>query len=350
MTPNVSPLPDSYRAVELTGVGGPEMLHLVSRATPRPSAGEVLVRVLAAGVAFAQVLMRRGQYAYAPPFPFTPGAEVAGEIVAVGEGVSDWSPGDRVVAFSGTGGYAELALLRADTLVRLPDGVDAARAAALPMNYVTAHQLLHRVAEMKAGETVLVHGAAGGVGTALLELARIAGVRVVGSASPGKLALVERLGGIAIDRTKGSVVDQLLARVGPVDVVLDPLGGDHVLESARALRAGGRLVVYGYAGPGAATPEAAATLRERMARWNADPAGIRARGYSLGALVRESPQLVRDDLARLVGLLADGRIDPVIAERMALEDAPRTHALLEDGQVAGKLVLVPRAARTDPVP
>lgn len=331
----------TYTTVLLERTGGPDALRLVAQPVPTPGADEVLVRVLAAGVAFAQVLMRRGLYAYAPPFPFTPGAEVVGEIVATGSGVHGWTIGDRVVAFTGTGGYAELALLRAEWLVRVPDGVDPAQAAALPMNYVTAHQLLHRVARVQAGETVLVHGASGGVGTALLELARLAGVRAIGTASARNLELIRSLGGIALDYSRGDVPGQVLAITDGVDVVLDPLGGDHVLESVRALRPGGRLVVYGYAGPDAATPEAQATLRERMAAWNAAPDGIRAMGYSLGALFRESPAVIRDDLAHLVTLLARGDIAPVIAKRMPLADVRRAHELLERGGMAGKIVLVP---------
>ena len=342
---DTSTRPDSldatYRGVMLARTGGPEVLELVSLPTRLPGEGEVLVRVLAAGVAFAQVLMRRGIYAHAPAFPFTPGAEVVGEIVAVGSGVHEWKAGDRVTAFSGVGGYAELTLLPADILVRVPDGLDPAVVAALPMNYVTAHHLLHRAAKVTPGETVLVHGASGGVGTALLQLARLAGVTAVGTGSPRKLPLVRALGAIALDYTRGNVAQQVLDLVGPLDVALDPLGGDHVLESVRALRPGGRLVVYGYSAPGAATPEAAATLRERMARWNAEPNGVRASGYSLGALARESPRVVRDDLAELVALLAEGRIAPIIAERLPLAEVRRAHELMEAGQVAGKLVLVP---------
>ncbi|HEX6536488.1 MAG TPA: medium chain dehydrogenase/reductase family protein [Gemmatimonadaceae bacterium] len=334
-------LPPTHRGVVLDRTGGPEVLRLATLPTPVPGPGEVLVRVAAAGVAFAQVMMRHGTYPYAPPFPFTPGAEVVGNVVAVGPEVSEWSVGDRVAAFSSIGGYAELALLSARSLVRVPDGLDAAAVAALPMNYVTAYQLLHRVAMVRAGETVLVHGAGGGVGTALLQLARLAGVTVVGTESPRKLALVRALGALDLDYTTGNVAARAREMVGPLDVVLDPIGGDHVLESARALRPGGRLVVYGHSAPGAATPEGMATLAARMEAWNADPAGIRALGYSMGALHRDSPDAIRDDLARLVALLAEGGIEPIIADRIPLADVRRAHEQLEVGGVPGKLVLVP---------
>ncbi|MFL5576371.1 MAG: zinc-binding alcohol dehydrogenase family protein [Gemmatimonadaceae bacterium] len=335
------PPPPVYTAVVLDRTGGPEVLRLEELPTPVPGPGEVLVRVEAAGVAFAQVMMRHGTYPYAPPFPFTPGAEVVGQVVAVGPDVPDWSVGERVAAFSSVGGYAELALVKAHSLVSVPGGLDAVEVAALPMNYVTAHQLLRRVAKVRPGETVLVHGAGGGVGTALLQLAQLAGVTVVGTESPRKLALVRALGAHALDYTKGDVVAQVHGLVGPVDVVLDPIGGDHVLLSARALRAGGRLVVYGHSAPGAATREGMATLSARMDAWNADPAGIRALGYSLGVLYRDSPEVIRDDLARLVALLAERRIRPVVAERLPLRDVRRAHEKLEFEGVPGKLVLVP---------
>ena len=334
-------IPATSRAVLLERTGGPEVLRVVERSTPRPGAGEVLVRVRAAGIAFAQVMMRRGTYPYTPPFPFTPGAEVAGEIVALGGEVHDRRIGEQVAAFTGTGGYAEYALVRAGDVVRVPDGLDAAAVAALPMNYVTAYQLLHRAAAVRAGDTVLVHGATGGVGTALLQLAREAGVRVVGTASPRKLGLVRELGAIALDYTAGDVASRARALVGPVDVVLDPMGGDHLLESHAALRPGGRLVSYGFQAPGADTPEGIATLRQRIAAWNDEPGGIRAQLYSLGALYRTDPTAVRDDLAHLVGLLAAGAIEPVIAARLPLTDVVRAHEQLEAGGFAGKLVLVP---------
>lgn len=331
----------AHRAVLLTRTGDPDALELRDVAMPEPGPGEVLVRVRAAGVAFAQVLMRRGLYAYAPPFPFTPGAEVAGEIVALGDGVEGWTVGDNVTAFIGTGGYAEYAVVRAALLLRVPAELDPVLVAALPMNYVTAHQLLHRAAKVVRGETVLVHGASGGVGTALLELARLAGLRAVGTASPRNLDVVRQLGAIALDYTGGDVAVRARAAAGrPMDVVLDPIGGDNVLESAKALRPGGRLVVYGYSAPGAATPEAQARLRERMAAWNADPDGIRASGYSIGALQRDTPEIVRDDLAAMVALLAQGHIRPRVTA-MPLAEAARAHEILEGGRAEGKLVLVP---------
>ncbi len=336
-----SRIPTTSPAVILAGTGGPEVLRVVERPTPAPRADEVLVRVRAAGVAHAQVMMRRGTYPYAPPFPFTPGAEVAGEIAALGPDARGWRVGERVVAFTATGGYAAYAVVPASSLVRLPDAVDADAAAALPMNYVTAHQLLHRAAAVRPGETVLVHGASGGVGTALLQLARLAGVRAVGTASPAKLDVVRALGARALDYTRGDVAARVRALVGPVDVALDPMGGDHVLESRAALRPDGRLVVYGFQAPGADTAGALATLRRRLDAWAAEPGGVRAQLYSLGAEYRAHPGVVRDDLGQMVGLLAVGHIAPVIGARLPLAEVRHAHERLEAGRDAGKLVLVP---------
>jgi NADPH:quinone reductase-like Zn-dependent oxidoreductase len=329
------------RAVVLEHTGGPDALQVVDLPVPAVGEGEVLVRVAAAGIAYAQVMMRHGTYTHAPPFPFVPGAEVVGRVRGVGANVVDWQVGDRVTAFSSVGGYAEWIVLPAASLVRVPALLDDAEVAALPMNYVAAHQLLHRIAKVHRGETVVVHGAAGGVGTALLQLARDAGLRVIGTAKAHDLALVESLGAIGIDYTTGDVVVQVHSRMGPVDVVLDPIGGDHILLSRRLLAPGGRLIAYGFSGPGAASPEAVATLRERLAAWSSAEHGIHAELYSLGQINRRTPSLIRDDLARVVQLLAERRIAPIIAGRLPLAQVQEAHRQLEAGGVSGKLVLLP---------
>jgi NADPH:quinone reductase-like Zn-dependent oxidoreductase len=332
------------RAVMLGNTGGPEALRVVDIPTPVAREAEVLIDITCAGVAYAQVMMRHGTYPYAPPFPFVPGAEVVGTVRAVGANVADWDVGDRVTAFSSVGGYAESVVLPASALVHVPPLLDDAQVAALPMNYVTAYQLLHRMAKVQRGETLVVHGAAGGVGTALVQLARDAGVRVIGTAKARDLPLIESLGAIGVDYTAGDVAEQVHARVGRVDVVLDPIGGDHLLVSRRMLESSGRLIAYGFSGPGAATREAVATLRERLAAWSSAEHGLRAELYSLGEINRRSPSLIRDDLSVLVELLAQHRIAPIIAGRLPLEQVQEAHRRLEAGGVSGKLVLLMPAA------
>src|SRR5436190_8101403 len=226
--------------------GGPEVLRVVEDDDPRPGPGEVRVKVLAAGVSFTDAQLRAGTYLGVPKPPFTPGYELVGVVDEVGPGCSRLREGDRIAALTVWGAYAERVCLPELDVVEVPEDLDPAEVVGLVLTYVTAYQVLHRVATVKSGETVLVHGAAGRVGTAVLELGALAGVRLYGTASARDLGAVERLGAVAIDYRN----EDFLARVRRlpghgVDVVLDSLGGPLSLRSFRALRPGGRLVVFG---------------------------------------------------------------------------------------------------------
>src|SRR5918994_1922816 len=227
--------------------GGPEVLRVVEEGDPRPGPGEVRVRVLAAGVSFTDAQLRAGTYLGVPKPPFTPGYELVGVVEELGPGCSRLREGDRVAALTVWGADAERVCVFEENTVEVPEDLDPAEVVSLVLTYMTAYQLLHRTAKVKSGETVLVHGAAGRVGTAVLELGAVAGLRLYGTCSARDGAAVERLGAVAIDyRT-----EDFLARVRElpgkgVDVVLDGLGGALSLRSFRALRPGGRLVVFGY--------------------------------------------------------------------------------------------------------
>jgi NADPH:quinone reductase-like Zn-dependent oxidoreductase len=227
----------------------------------------------------------------------------------------------------------------------VPAGVDAAEAASLPVNYVTAHQMLFRVTKVKPGERILVHGAAGGVGTALLQLGGLQGLEMYGTASAGKHDLVSGLGATPIDYKAEDFVGRVRALTGDgVDAVFDHVGGAHVARSFRTLRRGGRLVWYGLSAGlagGSATILGATTLG-RIALWNALPNGRRAAFYNTVYTLKERhPEWFREDLALLLGLLAEGRVRPVVAERLPLEGVVRAHELLEGAGARGKLVLLP---------
>jgi NADPH:quinone reductase len=227
--------------------GGPEVLRVVEEEVPRPGVGEVRVRVLAAGVSFTDAQLRAGTYLGVPKPPFTPGYELVGVVEELGPGCSRSREGDRVAALTVWGAYAERVCLPEANVVEVPEDLDPARVVSLVLTYMTAYQLLHRMARVKGGETVLVHGAAGRVGTAALELGAAAGLRLYGTASARDRGAVERLGAVAIDYRN----EDFLARVreltgGGVDVVLDGIGGALSLRSFRALRPGGRLVVFGH--------------------------------------------------------------------------------------------------------
>ena len=227
--------------------GGPEVLQVVEEDDPRPGPAEVRVRVLAAGVSFSDALLRAGTYLGGPKPPFTPGYELVGVVERLGAGCSRLREGDRVAALTVWGADAERVCVPETYAVEVRDDLDPAEVVSLVLPYMTAYQLLHRVARAKRGETVLVHGAAGRVGTAVLELGALAGLRLYGTASARDRAAVERLGAVAIDYRNEDFLGRVRGLPGRgVDVVLDGLGGAMSIRSFRALRPGGRLVVFGY--------------------------------------------------------------------------------------------------------
>lgn len=329
----------------LVGSRGHRRLQWLREPMPRAEAGEVRVRILAAGVAFADLLRLRGLYPGDPAPPFSPGWDLAGEIDQVGAGVTTWRVGQPVVALTGYGNYARFRTLQADDLVAMPEGLDPAEAVCLCLNYVTAHQLLHRMAKARRGETVLVHSAAGGVGTALLQLGMLAGLKMYGVASKAHLKTVAALGGVAIDRHTEDFVRRVRALPGGgVSIALDPIGGANAARSFQALRTGGRLVSYGLSGrltlPPYALPLAYLAHFARLALWNLRPGRRRARFYSIGGMRRRRPLWIREDLTLLLDLLRQRRIAPLIAERLPLAQAPEALERLARGQVQGKLVLM----------
>jgi NADPH:quinone reductase-like Zn-dependent oxidoreductase len=226
--------------------GGPEVLRLVEEEDPRPGAGEVLVRVLAAGVSFTDAQLRAGTYLPgAPKPPFTPGYELVGVVEELGPGCSRLRIGDRIGALTVWGADADRVCVPEAGAVAVPEDLDPAEVLSLLFPYMTAYQVLHRTARVRAGERVLVHGAAGRVGVAALELGAAAGLRLYGTAAAGDRGKVEALGAVAIDYRNEDFVERIRGEAGGVDVVVDSLGGPISLRSFQVLRPGGRLVVFG---------------------------------------------------------------------------------------------------------
>jgi len=314
------------------------VLRLGELAVRPPAKGEVRIRVQAAGVAWGNLAMMRGEYPGMPRPPFVPGYEVAGVVDAVGPGVSEPAIGARVLALCWYGGWADFAVVRAADAIPVPAALDPVTAGALPLNYFTAWQMLHRKARVRAGETVLVHGAAGGVGTAVIQLALLAGARVLGTASAGKHELVRRLGAEPLDPR--AAWEDAVRGAGGADVVLDSIGGAHVVRSFRVLRRGGRLITYGFREPGASTAWGLAKLVARNLAWSALPNGKRAALYSSGGSYRRHPGSAREDLRRIVELAGAGRIAPIVGATLPLAEAARAAGMLERGEVEGKIVLV----------
>jgi NADPH:quinone reductase len=341
--------------------GGPEVLKVVEEQDPRPGPGEVLVRVLAAGVSFTDAQLRAGTYiAGAPKPPFTPGYELVGVVEELGPGCSRLRVGDRIGALTVFGADAERVCVPESGAVDVPEDLDSGEVLSLLFPYMTAYQVLHRTAKARSGETVLVHGAAGRVGVAALELAGLAGLRIFGTASARDREKVERLGAVAIDYRNEDFLARVREEAGGVDVVVDSLGGPISLRSFRALRPGGRLVVFGRYD----------TLKDGHKDWPAvikwwaavatvwvwDKLSPRRRVFAYhvqkwrdktlrrdGAVGGEpmDAERFREDFARMVELLRQGKIHPTVAERLPLSDARRAHELLDSAASKGKLVLVP---------
>lgn len=239
-----------YKRVVISRKGGPEVLQVVEEELAEPGAGEVRVKILATGVAFADVAARKGMYPTAPPIPFAPGYDIVGVVDKAGAGVSSLSAGQIVAALlPHFGGYAEFACVPENLLVPVPDGLDPAETVSLVLNYLTAHRMLHRSAQVKRGERILVHGAGGGVGTALLQLGKEAGLEMYGTASKRKHELVSGLDATPIDYRSEDFVERIRSLTGDgVDAVFDWIGGTHLSRSYSTLRRGGRLVSYSFAG------------------------------------------------------------------------------------------------------
>jgi NADPH2:quinone reductase len=327
----------TYRAVMLTKKGGPEVLQVVELPIEPPGPGQLRIRVRAAGVGSTDLIMLTGKYRYAPKMPFVPGYEVAGVVEAIGAGIKGFDIGQRVASLSVYGGFAELLVRDAAHFLPIPDAVSDRDAAAVILNYVTAWQMIHRVAKPRPGQTALVTGAAGGVGTAALQLLRLAGVKTYGAASAAKHPTVRSLGATPIDYRAGPI-DRLTRALVPagVDYVFDAIGGSNIGPCIGALRRGGTLVAFGFVeAPGFFSQGAMFANLFLGARLR----GRRGKFYGITMLYHRDPAPFREDLPKIFALLADKKIDPLISRTFPLLEARQALELLASGSVEGKIVL-----------
>ena len=343
--------------------GGPEVLKVVEEEDdPRPAPGEVRVRVLAAGVSFTDSQLRAGTYIPGGPKPpFTPGYELVGVVEELGPGCSRLKVGDRIGALTVWGADAERVCVPEAGAVEVPEDLDPAEVLSLVFTYMTAYQVLHRTAMVKRGETLLVHGAAGRVGIAMLELAAVAGLRVFGTASARDREKVEQLGAVAIDYRNEDFLARVREMTGDgVDAVSDSLGGPISLRSFRALRPGGRLVVFGryntlkdghkdwpavfkwYASVVTVFVWGKLSPRRHVMKYQIQKFrdSAQQRDGTVGGVPRY-PKWFQEDFGVLLDLLRRGEIHPTVAERLPLSEARRAHELLDSAASKGKLVLVP---------
>lgn len=335
--------------VVLPGRVEPEELRIRRGAVPAPGPGQVVIRTEATGVSFAEQQMRRGRYYDQPPFPFVPGYDLVGTVLAAGEGADPGPTGTRVAALVKVGGWASHVLVDAADVVPVPDGVGAAEAETLVVNGVTAWQMLHRKARVRAGHTVVVHGANGGVGSVLVQLALAAGARVIGTASVRHHDALREQGVVPVDYRAGEVAARIRALApGGVDAVFDHVGGHGITDSWRLLAPGGTLVSYGSASTRddeGSQQWPVLKLLLRVWLWNALPNRRRAFFYNVWAgkalAKNRFRSRLRADLTQVFAALQRGEVTARIAARLPLARVAEALRLAESGTVAGKVVLVP---------
>ncbi|WP_300608188.1 NADPH:quinone oxidoreductase family protein [Trebonia sp.] len=326
------------KAWHVSRYGEPQdVLELAEVARPVPGPGQLLVRVLAAAANFPDALLCRGTYQVRPPLPFCPGVELCGEVAKTGADVGGFSPGDRVIGATVLphGAFAEYAVMDAATAMPAPAGLDDAEAAPFHVTYQTGWFGLHRRARLAAGETLLVHAAAGGVGSGAVQLGKAAGARVIGVAGgPRKASVVRELGAdVVVDRHSEDFVAVVKDVTGGrgADVVYDPVGGEAFLRSTRCIAFEGRILVVGFA----SGDIPAAALNHALVK------NYSILGLHWGLYRQRDPSAVRDCHAELSRLAAAGVIRPLISERLTLDDVPDGLRRLAAGATTGRIVFLP---------
>jgi len=334
----------------VTHYGGPDALQVIEEDRPEPQNNEVRVKVLAAGVSLPDILARQGIHPETPLVPFTPGWDLVGVVDAIGKDVSGMEPGQTVAALPIHGAYTEYICLPESEFVPVPPGLDPGEAVSLVLNYITAYQMMHRSAKVKSGQRVLIHGASGGVGTALLQLGKLAGLEMFGTCSAHNAQIIEDLGGIPIDYKNQDYEKEIRNQSKDgVDVVFDPIGGSHLWNSRKILRPGGKVIGYGLItsmrGEGVASGRrnrygGVAKFALYIAGGWILPGRKRVIPYSIQTLKRLKPGFFREDLMTLFNLLQQEKIKPLIAHRFSLSEARHAQEVLEKGGVSGKIVLL----------
>ena len=333
-----------HHRVVVTQHGGPDVLQVLEEDLPEPQAGEVRVKILAAGVSAYDLMQRNsGALPGTPDVPYTPGEDIVGLVDKPGEGVSSFELGQMVAGFPKGGGYSEFLCIPVGELVSVPTGLDAAEAVCLVVNYLTAYIAMHETAKVRGGESVLIHGAAGGVGTALVQLGKLAGLEIYGTASLHNHELVSSLGATPINYRSEDFVKSVRRHTGDgVDVAFDAIGGaNQIRRSYRALRKGGRLVWFGMAAvkkKGLMVIPSTLLMQGLLAVLpDSKKAPLMP---DLGTFIASNEGWFEDTLTHLLGQLAAGELKPVVADRIPLAEATRAHRILEEGRYAGKIVLV----------
>jgi NADPH:quinone reductase-like Zn-dependent oxidoreductase len=352
-----------WQHLVISKFGGPEVLEMAEEPIiPEPGPGEVRLKVIAAGTGFTDTMIRRGRYPdFKGPLPFTPGYEIVGIVEKTGPGVAAPNAGQVVADLCVVGGYAQYAIRSARYLVPIPGDIDPDEAVCIPLAYLTAFQMLTRYRSLPPGATILVIGASGTVGTALLDLARYFGLKAIGTCSAANMSVVEQFGATAIDYRAGDFVASVhrLTQSRPghagVDVAFDAIGGSHFGRSFACLVSGGLLIGYGSQtmGVGQEGLLSAGLGLVNLKLWNALRfllRGRRALFYSITARRSTQPEQFRADMGALFNLLREGVINPIVIDRLPLAAARAVHVRIDAGGLGGKIVLQPWRAASGPVP
>jgi NADPH:quinone reductase-like Zn-dependent oxidoreductase len=332
----------NFQKIQLSAFGAPTVLKVVEATKNPVGPDDVRIKVVAAGVGFADIMAQRGGYPLAPSLPFTPGYDVVGTVEEIGSRVTSLRPGQMVVALNPAFGcYAQYTTFPAALAVPVPVDVDPFEAVCLVLNYLTAHAMLYRMAQISAGQSVLIHSAAGGVGSALVQLGQLTGLKMYGTSSKVKHAMLAESGVTPIDYQTEDFLQRVLHVTGTgVDAAFDATGGAHLLKSYRAVKRGGCVVSYGFSAGkfGGILPMAVGVLQ--LGLFHLLPDGKRIHLCATPGMVKKDNAWYRATLQELLNLLRDGKLKPVIGARVPLLEAPRAHALVESGQAVGKVLLV----------
>ena len=332
-----------YNRVIISSFGGPEVLRYVQeKELPEPGQGEVRIKVTAVSACFTDTMVRKGIYfGMKEKPPFSPGYDLVGTIDKTGSGTSLFKIGDKVADLTVTGSYTEYICLPETSLTLVPKELDDGEAVSMVLSYMTAYQMLTKTAKVKAGQTILVHGAGGAVGTALLQLAGGMNVKAYGTGSSAKQELIRQLGAVPIDYKNESIQDKIkIMEPSGIDAVFDAIGGKSFKISFKLLKKGGILVPYGFYKNSTGQGGNVALEFMQLKLWNLLPNGKKVNFYSIGDMRKIHPEWFNEDLGTLFNLLKERKIIPIIEKRLPLKDAEKAHKLIDSASVKGRIVLI----------
>jgi NADPH:quinone reductase-like Zn-dependent oxidoreductase len=334
----------SYRKVVISKFGPPDVLKIIEEEyLPEPKSGEVRIKVLVTSASFTDTLLRKGIYPEVrKKVPFPPGYDLVGIVDKCGGEASKFPIGKRVTALTVYGAYSEYLCVNEDELIEVPEGLDSSEVVCLILSYMTAYQMLYRIAKVVKGQSILIHGAGGAVGTALLQLGKLFDLKMYGTGSKSKKSLIEKLGAVPIDYQSEDFVERIKTENNNVDAVFDCIGGDYFQRSFSILKVGGILVAYGFQ---KAVLKNAGILEFalgfiKLKLLNLSPNKKTVLFYSITTIKKKHPEWFKEDLTTLIKLLKEGQIKPIISHKMPLIEAVEAHKMLDQSKVEGKIVLI----------